>query len=100
MTTIGISIDVEDVDHAADFYRDGLGLRLIERGRDWAKMALGEPTFFLGIPRDPTRVSSETIGDIGRRYISTSSWTISTSPLKRAIRAGAKPIGRSVRIAA
>jgi len=26
MTTVGISIDVEDIDHAVDFYRDGLGL--------------------------------------------------------------------------
>ena len=53
MTTVGISIDVEDIDHAVDFYRDGLGLRLIERGRGWATMALGEQTFFLGIPWGP-----------------------------------------------
>jgi catechol 2,3-dioxygenase-like lactoylglutathione lyase family enzyme len=32
MTTIGISIDVDDVDRAVDFYRDALGLRLIEKG--------------------------------------------------------------------
>jgi predicted enzyme related to lactoylglutathione lyase len=53
MTTIGISIDVEDVDRAVNFYRDALGLRLIEKGNGWATMALGEQTFFLGIPWGP-----------------------------------------------
>jgi predicted enzyme related to lactoylglutathione lyase len=50
MTTIGISIDVEDVDRAVDFYRDALGLRMIGKGDGWATMALGEQTFFLGLP--------------------------------------------------
>jgi predicted enzyme related to lactoylglutathione lyase len=53
MTTVGICIDVEDVDRAVDFYRDGLGLRLIDSGQGWATMALGEQTFFLGIPWGP-----------------------------------------------
>src|SRR2546430_3344445 len=30
VTTVGICIDVNDVGRAAEFYRDGLGLRLIE----------------------------------------------------------------------
>ena len=53
MTTIGISIDVEDVDRAVDFYRDALDLTLIEKGNGWATMALGEQTFFFGIPWGP-----------------------------------------------
>ena len=53
MTTIGISIDVHDVDLAVNFYSDGLGMRLIEKGKGWATMALGEQTFFLGIPWGP-----------------------------------------------
>ena len=53
MTTIGISIDVEDVARAVDFYRDGLGLRSIDSGQGWATMSLGEQTFFLGIPWGP-----------------------------------------------
>jgi len=53
MTTLGISIDVQDIDRAVEFYRDGLGLKLIERDRGWATMALGEQTFFLGIPWGP-----------------------------------------------
>jgi predicted enzyme related to lactoylglutathione lyase len=53
MTTIGISIDVHDVDLAVHFYSNGLGMRLIEKGNGWATMALGEQTFFLGIPWGP-----------------------------------------------
>lgn len=53
MTTIGISIDVENVDRAIDFYRDGLGLRLIEKGDGWATMALGDQSVFLGTPWGP-----------------------------------------------
>jgi predicted enzyme related to lactoylglutathione lyase len=53
MTTIGICVDVGNVDRAVDFYRDALGLRLIEKGDGWATMALGEQTFFLGIPWGP-----------------------------------------------
>jgi catechol 2,3-dioxygenase-like lactoylglutathione lyase family enzyme len=53
MTTIGISIDVQDVDRAVDFYRDALGLRVIEKGDSWATMALGEQTFFFGLPWGP-----------------------------------------------
>jgi predicted enzyme related to lactoylglutathione lyase len=53
MTTIGISIDVEDVDRAVHFYRDGLGLRLVDKGDGWATMALGAQTFFLGLPWGP-----------------------------------------------
>jgi predicted enzyme related to lactoylglutathione lyase len=56
MTTIGISVDVENVDRAITFYREGLGLKLIERGDGWggwATMALGNQTFFFGIPWGP-----------------------------------------------
>lgn len=53
MARIGIAIDVDDVDRAVAFYRDGLGLRLLENGKGWARMALGEQTFFLGIPWGP-----------------------------------------------
>ncbi|MGO9450363.1 MAG: VOC family protein [Candidatus Binataceae bacterium] len=47
MTTLGISIDVHDIEQAVKFYRDGLGLGLIERGEAWATMALREQTLFL-----------------------------------------------------
>ncbi len=50
MTTVGISIDVHDVDQAVEFYRKGLGLRLIETGEGWSTMALREQTFFLCLP--------------------------------------------------
>jgi len=53
VTTIGISIDVEDVDRAVHFYRDGLGLRLVDKGDGWATMALGAQIFFLGLPWGP-----------------------------------------------
>jgi catechol 2,3-dioxygenase-like lactoylglutathione lyase family enzyme len=53
VTRIGISIDVEDVDRAVAFYRDGLGLRVLESGKGWARMALGEQSFFFGIPWGP-----------------------------------------------
>lgn len=53
MISIGISIDVQDVDRAVDFYRDALELRLLEKGKGWASMALGEQIFFLGIPWGP-----------------------------------------------
>ena len=69
MTTIGISIDVEDVDGAVEFYRDGLGLRLIEKGDGWATMALGEQTFFLGLPWGPEGRVDRDHRDIGRRCI-------------------------------
>jgi predicted enzyme related to lactoylglutathione lyase len=53
MTTIGISIDVDDLDRAIAFYRDGLGLTLVEKHRGWATMSLGGQTFFLGLPWGP-----------------------------------------------
>ncbi len=53
MTTIGISIDVAEIDSAVAFYRDGLGLNLLEKGNGWATMALGEQSFFLGLPWGP-----------------------------------------------
>ena len=53
VTTIGISIDVEDVDRAVHFYRDGLGLRLVDKGDGWATMALGAQIFFMGLPWGP-----------------------------------------------
>ena len=35
---IGISIDVDDVDGAIDFYTRGIGLSVVERGPDWAHL--------------------------------------------------------------
>jgi catechol 2,3-dioxygenase-like lactoylglutathione lyase family enzyme len=83
VTTIGISIDVEDVDRAVHFYRDGLGLRLVDKGDGWATMALGAQIFFLGLPWGPEGGSSETISDIGHPCISTSWWTTSTPSLSK-----------------
>jgi catechol 2,3-dioxygenase-like lactoylglutathione lyase family enzyme len=50
MTTILICIDVDNAELAVRFYRDGLGLTLLASGPGWAKMALGDQIFILGIP--------------------------------------------------
>lgn len=50
MTTIVICIDVDNAERAGNFYRDGLGLTMVASGPGWAKMALGDQIFMLGIP--------------------------------------------------
>ncbi len=43
---VEISIDVDDLDRAVRFYC-GLGLTLVERGRDWARAELDGRTFWI-----------------------------------------------------
>lgn len=42
-----ITIDVDDLDRAVDFYCGGLGLRLVERTADWARAELNGQTFWI-----------------------------------------------------
>ena len=42
-----ITIDVDDLQPAVEFYCDGLGLVLVERGPDWACVALDDQTLWL-----------------------------------------------------
>lgn len=44
---VEITIDVDDLDRAVDFYCQGLGLDLIERTRDWARAELDGQTFWI-----------------------------------------------------
>jgi catechol 2,3-dioxygenase-like lactoylglutathione lyase family enzyme len=52
-----ITIDVDDLDRAVEFYCNGLGLRLVERSRDWARVQLDAQTLwiyrFAAGPRGP-----------------------------------------------
>ncbi len=41
------TIDVDDLDRAVEFYCGGLGLALVERNPDWARLALDGQTFWL-----------------------------------------------------
>ncbi len=42
-----ITIDVDDLDRAVEFYCGGLGLALVERNPDWARLELDGQTFWL-----------------------------------------------------
>ena len=42
-----ITIDVDDLDRAVEFYCRGLGLALVERTPHWARVELGGQTFWL-----------------------------------------------------
>ncbi len=42
-----ITIDVADLDRALEFYCRGLGLGLVERNPDWARLELDGQTFWL-----------------------------------------------------
>ena len=35
---IGIGVGVDDLGRAIDFYTHGVGLSVVERGRDWAHL--------------------------------------------------------------
>jgi catechol 2,3-dioxygenase-like lactoylglutathione lyase family enzyme len=49
-----ITIDVDDVDRAVAFYARGLGLTLVEQRADWARLALGDQTFWItALPAGP-----------------------------------------------
>ena len=54
-----ITIDVDDVDRAVEFYCRGLGLALVERHPDWAQVKLKEQTFWImKLPAGPTGLIS------------------------------------------
>ena len=42
-----ITIDVDDLDRAVEFYCRGLGLELVERSADWARAELDGQTFWI-----------------------------------------------------
>ncbi len=42
-----ITIDVDDLDHAVEFYCRGLGLKLVGRNPDWARAELDGQTFWI-----------------------------------------------------
>lgn len=44
---VEITIDVDDLDRALEFYCGGLGLALVERNPDWARLELDGQTFWL-----------------------------------------------------
>ena len=53
---IGISIDVDDIDRAIDFYTRGIGLSVVERGSDcgpdWAHLTHeGQTIFIMQLPQ-------------------------------------------------
>lgn len=57
-----ITIDVDDVDRAVEFYCRGLGLALVEHRPDWARVKLKEQTFWImKLPPGPA-------GAIAREY--------------------------------
>jgi len=48
---IGISIDVDNLDRAIDFYTRGVGLSVVERGPDWAHLIHeGQTIFIMQLP--------------------------------------------------
>ena len=48
---IGISIDVDDLERAIDFYTRGMGLSVVERGPDWAHLTHeGQTIFIMQLP--------------------------------------------------
>ncbi len=44
---VEITIDVDDLERAVKFYCEGLGLKLIERGKTWARTELEDQTFWI-----------------------------------------------------
>jgi predicted enzyme related to lactoylglutathione lyase len=56
---IGISIDVDDLEHAVEFYTRGLGLSVIARGRGWAHLDHeGQTIFIMQLPQSSDAVES------------------------------------------
>jgi len=56
---IGISIDVDDLERAIDFYTRGLGLSVVERGPDWAHLTHeGQTIFIMQLPRGSDAVEN------------------------------------------
>jgi len=56
---IGISIDVDDIERAVDFYTRGLGLSVVERGPDWAHLTHeGQTIFIMQLPRGSDAVEN------------------------------------------
>src|ERR1700676_4485131 len=48
---IGISIDVDNLDRAIDFYTRGIGLLVVQRGPDWAHLTHeGQTIFIMQLP--------------------------------------------------
>lgn len=57
-----ICIDVEDVDRAAQFYGQGIGLTVVKQELDWAQLKVGEQTIWL------MKIGAGPEGEISRNY--------------------------------
>ena len=57
-----ICIDVDDVDRAVEFYGQGLGLSVVEHHPQWAKLELGDQTFWI------MKIAAGQVGSITRDY--------------------------------
>ncbi len=44
---VEITIDVDDLERAVEFYCEGIGLKLIGRGKTWARTELEDQTFWI-----------------------------------------------------
>ena len=56
---IGISIDVDNLERAIDFYSRGLGLSVVKRGPDWAHLTHeGQTIFIMQLPRGTDAVEN------------------------------------------
>ena len=63
---VEITIDVHDLDRAVDFYCAGLGLTLVERRPEWARLELDGRTFWLCLfPAGASRTGTR---DFGRHW--------------------------------
>ena len=56
---IGISIDVDDLERAIDFYTRGMGLSVVEHGPDWAHLTHeGQTIFIMQLPEGSDAVEN------------------------------------------
>src|SRR5882757_5223390 len=56
---IGISIDVDNLERAIDFYTHGVGLSVVARGQDWAHLTHeGQTIFIMQLPRGSDAVEN------------------------------------------
>jgi predicted enzyme related to lactoylglutathione lyase len=56
---IGISIDVDNLERAIEFYTRGMGLSVVERGPDWAHLThAGQTIFIMQLPQGSDAVEN------------------------------------------
>ena len=59
---VEITIDVDDLEAAVEFYCEGIGLKLVERGKTWARAELDDQTFWI------CKFETEQKGSTGRNF--------------------------------